>query len=122
LRSSADAGEDPSLLGSIDQPAEGAVFRGAFVVRGWARMTGDDLGLAFTIDGRERQPLSLRREPRPDVCAVFSNLAPCDSAGYEARFDLSDMEPGRHELTAIFRTKDGRRERHYQARRFTWAH
>lgn len=108
------------LLGAVDAPAEGEVVNGALTIRGWARMPGDDLTVSFFLDGDPLPVASFRRVPRPDVCAVFPQVAPCDAAGYEAVVSprFGDAEAS-HELVALFRTPDGR-ERHYPSRKFTW--
>jgi hypothetical protein len=110
--------EDPSLLGSIDEPAEGAEVLGTLVVRGWARVPGQDLAVGVLLDGVERVPDGLRRTARLDVEAAVPGLGSCATAGYEARVALRPEDAGTHELAVVFRSPDGR-ERHYPGRRIT---
>jgi hypothetical protein len=111
--------EDEALLGSVDAPAARTTAAGDLVVRGWARMPGEDLAVSFLVDGLVREPASLERTDRPDVCQAFPQMADCRNAGYEARLAVSPEDAGAHELTVVFRAKDGR-IRHFPARRFTW--
>jgi len=108
--------EDIGLLGSIDDPAEGAEIRGTLVVRGWARMPGQDLTVGVVLDGIERPVDELRRTARPDVESVVPGLGSCATAGYEARVVLRPEDAGSHELAVVLRAPDGR-ERHYPGRR-----
>lgn len=108
--------EDPGLLGSIDDPAEGAEVRGTFLVRGWARVPGQDLTVQVLLDGLERMPAELRRTPRLDVEAAVPGLGSCATAGYEARMMLGSRDAGARRLAVVFRSRDGR-ERHYPGRR-----
>ncbi len=108
--------EDAGLLGSIDEPAEDAEVRGTLVVRGWARMPGQDLAVHVLLDGVERTPDELRRTSRPDVGAAVPGLGSCVTAGYEARVVLGPGDAGARRLAVVFRSRDGR-ERHYAARR-----
>ena len=109
--------EDVGLIGSIDEPDDGAEVRGTLVVRGWARIAGEDLDVHVLLDGVERSPDELRRTPRPDVEAVVRGLGSCATAGYEARLSLAG-DAGVHRLAVVFRSRD-RRERHYPGRRIT---
>jgi hypothetical protein len=111
--------EDPTLVGSIDEPAEGAVVTGPLAVRGWARMSGEDLHVTVTIDGDERNPVKADRVPRPDVQAAVPSLGDCRAAGYEAVYAFEEPDEGSHEIQVLFRAADGR-QRHYPPRRFTW--
>ncbi len=111
--------EDASLIGGVDEPSEGASVRGRLVVRGWARIPGQDLEVTALVDGKERVPLGLRRFRRPDVQRVLPALGDCGSAGYELAYPYLADDDGPHDLQVIFRTTDGR-ERHYPARRFVW--
>ncbi len=111
--------EDEALLGSVDGPAPRSTAVGDLLVRGWARIPGEDLAVSFLVDGLVREPTSLVRMDRPDVCQVFPEMADCRGAGYEARLAVSPADAGSHELTVVFRAKDGR-VRHFPARRFTW--
>ncbi len=111
--------EDPTLIGSIDEPAEGAVVTGPLAVRGWARMSGEDLHVTVTIDGEERGFMKGERVPRPDVQAVLPSLGDCRTAGYEATYAFEAGDEGAHEIQVLFRAADGR-QRHYPWRRFTW--
>jgi hypothetical protein len=108
--------EDIELLGSIDDPAEGAEVRGTLVVHGWARMPGQDLTVHVLLDGVERTPEEFRRTPRLDVAAAVAGLGSCATAGYEARVVLGPGDAGARELAVVFQTRDGR-ERHYPGRR-----
>jgi hypothetical protein len=108
--------EDIGLLGSIDDPAEGAEIRGPLVVRGWARVPGEDLTVDVVLDGIERIPDGFRRTARLDVEAVVPGLGSCATAGYETRVVLGLEDAGTHELAVVFRSHDGR-ERHYPGRR-----
>lgn len=110
--------EDLGLLGSIDEPAEGAEVRGTLFVRGWARVPGQDLTVHVVLDGVERTPDEFRRTSRLDVEAAVQGLGSCATAGYEARFVLRPEDAGAHELAVVFRSRDGR-ERHYPSRRIT---
>ncbi|HEX7580911.1 MAG TPA: hypothetical protein VF580_13020 [Thermoanaerobaculia bacterium] len=107
--------EDVRLLGSIDDPVEGAEVRGTLVVRGWARVPGRDLTVHVLLDGVERTPDELRRTARLDVEAAVPGLGSCATAGYEARVVLGSTDAGAHRLAVVFRSRDGR-ERHYPGR------
>jgi hypothetical protein len=111
--------EDQSLIGSIEEPAEGAVVTGPLTVRGWARIRGEDLHVTISIDGEQRRFIEGTRVPRPDVQAALPSLGDCRSAGYEATYAFEPGDEGAHEIQVLFRTADGRR-RHYPPRRFTW--
>ncbi|HSB62574.1 MAG TPA: hypothetical protein VLJ18_00350 [Thermoanaerobaculia bacterium] len=111
--------EDPTLVGSIDAPVEGAVVTGSLTVRGWARISGEDLHVTVTIDGEERIPLKGGRVPRPELPAALPSLGDCRTAGYEATYAFEAGDEGPHEIQALFRASDGR-QRHYPPRRFTW--
>ena len=108
--------EDVGLLGSIDDPAEGAEIRGTLVVRGWARVPGQDLTVNVVLDGVERTSDGFRRTARLDVAAAVPGLGSCATAGYEARVVLGPEDAGAHELAVVFRSRDGR-VRHYPGRR-----
>jgi len=99
---------DDLLSGSLDDPAENAVVTGPLLVRGWARIPGEDLEVRILIDGEERGGNAIRRVPRPDVCAVIPGMGECATAGYEARFDPAPDDDDRHEVTVIFFSRDGR--------------
>jgi hypothetical protein len=111
--------EDPTLIGSIDEPVEGAVVAGPLTVRGWARTSGEDLHVTVTIDGEERKLIKGARGPRPEVQAALPFLGDCRTAGYEATYAFEPGDEGPHEIQALFRASDGR-QRHYPPRRFTW--
>ena len=111
--------EDPALLGSIDEPGEGAVVTGPLTVRGWARTSGEDLHVTVTIDGEERRFVKGARVPRREVQAVLPFLGDCRTAGYEATYAFEAGDEGPHEMQVLFRASDGR-QRHYPPRRFTW--
>ena len=119
LPSRALSREDPALVGSIDAPAEGAVVTGPLMVRGWARISGEDLHVTVTIDGEERRPLKGERVPRPDVHAALPSLGDCRTAGYAATYAFETRDEGAHEIQVLFQATDGR-QRHYPPRRFTW--
>ncbi len=108
--------EDIGLLGSIDEPAEGAEIQGPLVVRGWARVPGEDLDVQVALDGVVRAPVEIRRTARPEVAAAVPRLGSCETAGYEARVALGPEDAGFHELAVVFGSRDGR-ERHYPGRR-----
>ena len=108
--------EDPSLLGSIDGPAEGAEVRGTLLVSGWARVPEQDLTVQVLLDGVERMPAELRRTSRLDVEAAVPGLGSCATAGYEARVVLGPEDAGARYLAVVFRSRDGS-ERHYPGRR-----
>jgi hypothetical protein len=110
---------DEALLGSVDDPAARTTAAGNLFVRGWARIPGEDLSVSFLVDGLVREPASLVRTDRPDVCRVLPEMADCRAAGYEARLAFSPADAGSHELTVVFRAKDGR-VRHFPSRRFDW--
>ncbi|MFI5119650.1 MAG: hypothetical protein ACHQM4_04515 [Thermoanaerobaculia bacterium] len=109
--------EDAGLLGTLDDPAEGANVRGTFVVRGWARAPGQNLTIHVLLDGVEITPDDFRRTARPDVEAVDPWLGSCETAGYEASVVSRPGTAGVHELAVVFRSRDGR-ERHVPGRRF----
>jgi len=111
--------EDEFLIGSIDDPAEGAVVKGGLLVRGWARTPDEDLAVTVLIDGEVPEPASFKRVDRRDVCTVLPEMRNCATAGYEARFSFSPVDAGKHDLTVLFRSSDGR-YRFYPARPFTW--
>lgn len=110
--------EDAGLLGSIDVPADGAEIRGTLLVRGWARVPGEDLTVHVLLDGAERIPSEFRRTARLDVAVAVPVLGSCDTAGYEARVPLGPGEAGAHDLAVVFQSRDGR-ERHYPGRRIS---
>jgi Bacterial Ig domain len=111
--------EDPTLIGSIDGPAEGAVVNGPLTVRGWARVSGEDLQVTVTIDGEERRFLKGARVPRLDVQAAVPSLGDCRNAGFEGTYAFEAGDEGPHEIQVLFRASDGR-QRHYPPRSFTW--
>jgi hypothetical protein len=111
--------EDASLLGGVDEPAEGSTVHGQLDVRGWARFAGKDLSVIVLVDGNARPSSTHRRLSRLDVQQAIPSLGDCAQAGYEVTYSFSAADAGPHELDVIFRTEDGR-ERHYPARRFTW--
>jgi hypothetical protein len=115
----APAREDPALVGSIDAPAEGDVVTGPLTVRGWARISGEDLHVTITIDGEERRFVKGARVPRPELQSALPGLGDCRTAGYEATYAFEPGDEGPHEIQALFRASDGR-QRHYPPRRFTW--
>jgi hypothetical protein len=120
LRSLQGEREAPELIGSVDGPREGEVVRGELIVRGWARIRGEDLDVRILVDGELRKPLSSARVPRPDVGHAIHTLGDVTRAGYETRYAAAAGDDGVHELLAIFRAADGR-VRHYAIRKFRWA-
>ena len=111
--------EDAALTGSIDGPAENAIVTGPLRVQGWARIPGEDLHVAVTIDGEERSLVAGARVPRPDVAAAVPSLGDCGTAGYEGVYAFAKGDDGVHVLDVLFRSSDGR-ERRYPPRTFTW--
>jgi hypothetical protein len=111
--------EDPSLTGSLDDPAEGATVRGELKVRGWARIPGKDLHVTVLIDGKERPFATSARPERRDLQRAVPSLGDCASAGYEFTYAFSPENAGVHKIQVLFRTHDGR-ERHYPAQWFIW--
>jgi len=107
------------LTGSIDEPYEDQVVRGTLVVRGWARIPGEDLEVTGMIDGHVREASSRARVPRGDVELVLPELGDCARAGYEERYEPSAADLGEHTIVVVFRSADGR-VREYPPRRFTW--
>ncbi|HQR68403.1 MAG TPA: hypothetical protein PLB02_13520, partial [Thermoanaerobaculia bacterium] len=110
---------EPLLAGGLDDLPDGGAIRGPLVVRGWARIPGEDLEVRILIDGEERPGVPVRRYDRPDVCAALPRMADCRSAGFEARFDPTTEDEGKHEVTAVFLSRDGR-FRVYPPARITW--
>lgn len=111
--------EDPSLIGSVDVPAENDVVTGPLRVSGWARIAGADLHVRITIDGEERPLVRGARLPRLDVQAVIPSLGDCGSAGYDVTYAFEPGDEGPHEIAVVFRSADGR-QRHYAPRKFVW--
>ncbi|MGE5346966.1 MAG: hypothetical protein ACM3JH_13515, partial [Acidithiobacillales bacterium] len=91
---------DDLLTGGLDTLPNGGVIHGPLVVRGWARIPGEDLETCVLLDGKERVRGPAARYPRPDVCAVIPRMVDCTKAGFEARFEFEDGDEGRHEITA----------------------
>jgi len=100
--------EDVTLTGSVDEPRPFAQVEGELIVRGWARVPGEDLGVAFDLDGVRREPSSIRRGPRPDVAVVFPGIGDTSRTGFEARFPVDGQIAGARTLTVTFRSRDGR--------------
>ena len=100
--------EDNTLPGSIDGPMEGATVAGPFLVRGWARASGEDLSVRLFLDGVAWSPV--RRVPRFDVQAAIPSLGDCSRAGWEAVVEIPTQTGSsrKHELTAVFLASDGR--------------
>ncbi len=111
--------EDESLSCSVDDPGPASEVAGTLLVRGWARLPGEDLAVSVFIDDVARTPDSFQRAARPDVTAVVPALGDCTTAGYEVRFTPGVDDAGLHELQVVFRTKDGR-VRYYPPRQFDW--
>jgi hypothetical protein len=110
---------DNALTGGLNPLPENGVVRGALVVRGWARTPGEDLEVRILIDGEERGAGSVKRYSRPDVSVSLPKMGYCTTAGFEARFEPTEDDEGRHEITAIFVSRDGR-YRIYPPAAFTW--
>ena len=110
---------DNSLIGGLDTLPEKNVVRGPLFVRGWARIPGEDLGVRILIDGEEIPDVPIRRYSRPDVCTVLPQMRDCTNAGFEARFEFAEGDEGRHEITVVFLSRDGR-YRIYPPASFTW--
>jgi hypothetical protein len=106
-----EGAEDASLTGSVDEPRPFAQVEGELVVRGWARIPGEDLGVTFAVDGARRVPSSIRRVPRPDVAVVFPGMGDVSRTGFEARFAVDVQVIGPHTLTVTFHSRDGRHRR-----------
>jgi hypothetical protein len=111
--------EDPELTGSVDEPLEGSAVRGALLVRGWARIPGQNLDVTVLLDGEVRDAISRRRPDRPDVASVLPYLGDCTGAGWEERYEFQPGDEGEHEIRVIFQARDGR-IRQYPIRRFVW--
>ncbi len=111
--------EDASLTGGITATGEEISAHGRLLLAGWARIPGEDLGVTILIDGEERTPAFSRRVPRGDVEKAVPGIGDCSAAGFEAAFDPRPDDGGTHELTVLFRAKDGR-YRVYTRERFTW--
>ena len=111
---------DGSLLGSLDEPREGAMVVGPLHVKGWARAPGEDLDVRLFLDG-SIAGARVRRLPRLDVQAAIPPLGDCSRAGWESvvEFPTRDGSSEEHELTAVFFTRDGR-FRSYPVRHVTW--
>ncbi|HEX5856213.1 MAG TPA: hypothetical protein VFZ57_11390, partial [Thermoanaerobaculia bacterium] len=88
--------------------------------KGWARAAGEDLDVRLFLDGATAGA-RVSRVPRPDVQAAIPSLGDCSRAGWEAvvAFPARDGSSGKHELTAVFLTRDGR-FRSYPVRHLTW--
>jgi hypothetical protein len=110
---------DNALTGGLDLLPENGVVHGPLVVRGWARIPGEDLDVRILIDGEERGDVQILRYARPDVCAALPQMRDCSAAGFEARFPPEEGDEGTHEITAIFLSRDGRC-RVYPPARVTW--
>jgi hypothetical protein len=108
-----------SLTGSVDEPAEDGTVRGTLVVRGWARIPGEDLSVTVLVDGEARSVLASERHARPDVAAAVPGIGDCAGAGWAVRIAFDPSDDGAHEVVAVFHAKDGR-ERRYAPRRFVW--
>lgn len=118
--SAAKGPEDPGLLGGFDEPAEGATVRRSLVVRGWARIPGEDLAVRVLVGGEERPPAATRRFARPDVAAAFPALGDCSSAGFEVTVPLVPGDRGPRSVQVVLVARDGR-QRHYDGRQLTLA-
>lgn len=114
-----DCRRDDLLGGGLDDfPADGVV-RAPLVVRGWARIPGEDLEVRVLIDGEERDTGPAVRYARPDVSSTLPQMGDCSKAGFEFRFGPEKGDDGQHEITAIFFSRDGRC-RIYPPARLTW--
>jgi hypothetical protein len=110
--------EDPGLAGSVDSPAPGQALQGELVIRGWARIDGEDLGVQARINGKTPDGARVARYPRPDVAAAIPGVGDCSRAGYEIRIP-PPAEAGTVRLIVLFKTRDGR-VRHYPEVVFDW--
>jgi hypothetical protein len=100
--------ETAALTATVDEPRPLAEVQGDLVVRGWARIPGEDLSLWFAIDGASRTPSSFRRFPRPDVAQAYPHLGDISAAGFEARFAAATESRGERTLRVTFCSRDGR--------------
>lgn len=110
---------DPGLLGSMDGPVDGQEVIGDLLVRGWARVPGEDLALEIWVGNRQVLPPVLRRVPRPDVANAVPGLGDCSSAGYEAVLSRPPGIPEEVKVSVAFRSRSGRR-RHYPGVTIVW--
>ena len=55
----------------------------------------------------------------PVAAPAVPSLGDCSGAGYVAVIPFRPGDEGRHVIEVVFASADGR-ERHYDARRFTW--
>lgn len=104
--------EDPGLSGSLDSPAAGQEVSGVLVLRGWARIPGEDLTVEAWINGAPAEHALTVRHARPDVASALPGLGDCSRAGYEIRIPRPLTRPGKARVVVVFRTRDGR-VRHY---------
>ncbi|HSB62570.1 MAG TPA: hypothetical protein VLJ18_00330 [Thermoanaerobaculia bacterium] len=112
--------QDETLLGSVDEPREGATVIGPLRMKGWARVPGEDLDVRLFLDGAV-VATPIRRVPRPELQAAIPSLGDCSRAGWESVIDRPprDGSSNVHELTAVFFARDGR-VRSYPVRHVTW--
>lgn len=99
---------DTSLPGSVDGPSEGAKVTDRVKVRGWARAHQENLEVFILVNGARREPLSLTRGPRPDVCAAIPSMGDCSAAGWETEIELHSEDVGTVKIEAVFLSRDGR--------------
>ncbi len=114
-----DMREDNNLTCSVEVPAESETVKGELLVRGWGRISGEDLEVQVFIDGERREPSAQKRTPRPDVAQVIPRLGDCSSAGYEFRYTPRLEDSGPHTLKVILTARDGR-YRVYPEVKFNW--
>ncbi len=100
--------EEPQLLCSIDDPAEGASVAGDLAVRGWAQETDGPLEVVdVLVDGERRPHGAVRRFPRPDVGAVLPRLGDVSAAGYSFTLARRPEDRGTATLTVRFLSRHG---------------
>lgn len=110
---------DTRLLGAMDGPVDGQAVVGDLLVRGWARVPGEDLALEIWVGNRQVLPPVLRRVPRPDVARAVPGLGDCSKAGYEALIPRPPGTPEEVRVFVVFRSRSGRR-RSYPAATVVW--
>ncbi|MCC6128567.1 MAG: glycosyltransferase family 39 protein [Acidobacteria bacterium] len=111
--------EDPQLHGSVDHPTDGGQVIGPLVVRGWARVPGEDLDVEVRVNGTVIRDSLVTRHARPDVAAAFPNLGDCSKAGYQIVVSPSNRTRRRVRLVVVFRSQGGQ-VRHYPAIACLW--
>ena len=112
--------ENSLLTGAVDSPSGDDRVPGDLLVRGWARIPGEDLEVSILVDGFERKPSRASRVPRADVASAVPDLGDCSAAGFEITVPFHPDDRGDRLLVAVFRS---RREgvKHLPGLRITWA-